>query len=182
MMTTRQPRHDNEGALTTTGRLDDNVTTNDSQLLDKVAVTRLPPCVDDSITRNPTYRVDDPLRHFEARRSPERLGQILAHHEVSVDLAHVRLVWLVKANVDGLNQAGTSGGDELDLNTKAFDGLGDTPKKMDFEGVQEDDGDHAGGGRCNVRSEHILNPVKHDCFVKPRFLLHCIVAFVRMQR
>ena len=76
---------------------------------------------------------------------------------LGVDLPHVCLERLVNSDVDWLHKTGAAGRDNLKLNSKTLDGVGDAAKEIDLERVQEQDGNDSDRGRGNVWLEDTQN-------------------------
>ena len=145
-----------------------------------IGVASLAPGIPDGLVRDRPHRLEDPRRHVFAFCSADGKVGILFQQPRSVHLRHVGLVRLVDPNVDRLHESSATARDEFDLDAKTLDGVGDAPKQMHLERVEEENGDDADWCGCDVGSEDMLHPMEHHLFVEPRLLLDGIDSALGM--
>ena len=75
----------------------------------------------------------DPSRDIEARSRQNGCVRILPEEPLRVDLLHIRLEWLVYPGVDRLHKTGAARRNNLELNAKTLDGIGNAAEEMDLE-------------------------------------------------
>jgi hypothetical protein len=151
-------------------------------LIRKIREPHLAPRIMDCLRANLLLGGKDPLNNVAASCFLDRRIRVLSHQPVVVLALYLRLERLVVAHVDGLNKAGAAGGDELYLHPKRLDLLDNAAHHVDAEGVKEEEGDDADGGRRNVGRKDIVNPLEHDFLHEPRLWLTLVDSVSRIGR
>ena len=131
----------------------------------------LPPSVLDRRFADVLLCHQNPFLDVDTLGSRCWLVGVLCKHPIAVLFTDLCLEWLVKADVDRLNHAGASGGDEINLDSEGLNGVYGGSHLVDRKRVQEENRDNSLRHVGNVQLEDDLDPYEHDVLAEPCLFL-----------
>jgi hypothetical protein len=145
-----------------------------TKLVHKIGEPRLAPRIADHLLADVPLGGKDPSNHVATSSLGNGRVGILDHQPVHVLILYLHLEGLVIADVDRLDEPGAAGWNKVDLDAKFLDLVDDGPHHAHSKGVKEQEGDDSWGGSCDVRREHLIDPLQHDVLREPHLRLNLV--------